>query len=309
MGKNSTAFIGIDIGGTNLRGALLAGNGKILSRFRCESAISEGAESFFDRLCLNIEEMQIAASAASMKIAGIGVGVPGLIDSTGLVHASVNMRPLDGVNLSETLSKRTGVPVFCGNDANLIALGEARAGAGRGFKSQIVVTIGTGLGSGLILDGKLWSGANGFAAEFGHLTLEPDGLPCPCGNHGCLEQYVSASALSRYAGNRSPEELALAAARGDVEALQAFEILGSRLGTALSGLLNLLNIEAIIVGGGVAASFDLIEKSLLKTLHARTFPQIVASVQVRRSLLGDDAGLLGGALLAEELLKSEGLQS
>ena len=108
------------------------------------------------------------------------------------------MRPLDGFNITDFLEKRTGLPVACGDDANVIALGEQRFGAGMGLSSFMVVTIGTGLGSGLILEGKLWTGVNGYASEFGHVTVQQDGLPCPCGNRGCLEQYVSARAVVRY---------------------------------------------------------------------------------------------------------------
>lgn len=300
MNSAAGAYIGIDIGGTNLRGALVTGHGRIVSRFRTASAIIEGAGPFLNRLEDNARALLEAARQQGLQVMGIGIGVPGLIDKYGMIHAAVNMKPLEGINLAEILAQRTGLPVSCGNDANLIALGEARAGAGQEMDSLMVVTIGTGLGSGLIIDGKLWSGTGGFAAEFGHLTLEPDGSPCPCGNRGCLEQYVSAAALSRYGQGRSPEELALAANMGDAAARQAFERLGVCLGTGLASLLNLLNLEGIVLGGGVAASYDLIAPAVLRTLQVRAFPQIVAGVKLRRSRLADDAGLLGGAMLAAE---------
>ncbi len=301
MANSDRAYIGIDIGGTNLRGALVNAEGVIVSRFRTESAIVHGAAPFLKRLELHIREMLAAACNASLEVAAVGMGIPGLIDRCGTIRSSVNMQPLDGVNLAQILSERIGLKVHCGNDANLIALGEARAGAGHGLSSLMVVTIGTGLGSGLILDGQLWNGSGGFAAEFGHLTLEPDGWPCPCGNRGCLEQYVSASALSRYGGGSTPEELARAAQRGDQTALLAFERMGECLGTGLASLLNLLNLEGIVIGGGVSASFDLMAPAIQRTLYTRTFPQISAGVQLRKSLLGDDAGLLGGAMLAAEM--------
>lgn len=301
MANSGRAHIGIDIGGTNLRGALINADGVIVSRFRTESAIVQGAELFLERLELYIREMLAAACNASLEVAAVGMGIPGLIDRCGTIRSSVNMQPLEGVNLAKILSERIGLQVRCGNDANLIALGEAGAGAGQGLSSLMVVTIGTGLGSGLILDGQLWNGSNGFAAEFGHLTLEPDGRPCPCGNRGCLEQYVSASALSRYGGGRTPEELASAAQQGDQAALLAFERLGECLGTGLAGLLNLLNLEGIVIGGGVSASFDLMAPAILRTVRSRSFPQISAGIQLRKSLLGDDAGLLGGAMLAAEI--------
>jgi glucokinase len=194
----------------------------------------------------------------------------------------------------------SGLPVVCANDANLIAIGEHRLGAGQGFASLAVLTIGTGLGSGLILDNRLWTGAGGFAAEIGHLTVEPDGVDCPCGNQGCLEQYVSASALVRHAGGGSPEELAILAENGDQRAMAAFDTLGYYLGIAVAGLLNSLNLEAIVVGGGVSASFDLFAPKLQETIKSRSFPAISQGVRLLPAALGDDAGLMGAALVAAE---------
>jgi len=291
-------YIGIDIGGTNLRGALARSNGEIVSRFRLKSAIADGADSFLGRLTEEIRQLLRDASGYGLQVQGVGIGIPGLIGIDGTIYSSVNLRPLEGMNLSRLLSDRLQLPVVSANDANLIALGEVWAGAGQGMQSAVVITIGTGLGSGLILDGKLWTGAGGFAAEFGHVTVEPEGLPCPCGNRGCLEQYVSAAALSRYGGGRTPEDLASLAQTGDPAACAAFETIGYWLGTALGGLVNLLNLEGIVIGGGVSAGFELFEPMLRKTVQQRAFPQIFEQVTLCRAALGDDAGLVGGALLA-----------
>ena len=298
MLEHLPGYIGVDIGGTNLRGALARSTGEIVSRFRLKSAIANGAESFLDRLTEEIVRLMGDAAGVGLQVQGVGLGIPGLIGTDGTIHSSVNLRPLEGMNLSRLLSDRLQLPVVSANDANLIALGEVWAGAGQGMRSVVVVTIGTGLGSGLVLDGKLWTGAAGFAAEFGHLTVEPEGLPCPCGNRGCLEQYVSAAALSRYGGGRTPEELALLAQAGDPVACAAFENIGYWLGTALAGMLNVLNLEGIIVGGGVSGGFDLFAPVLLRTIQQRAFPQIAEQVVVCQAALGDDAGLVGGALLA-----------
>jgi len=295
-----SGYIGVDIGGTNLRGALVQSSGEVLDRFRSKSSIAEGAEPFLGRLTGAIVELIAAAQNHGVQVRGVGLGVPGLIGSDGMVHSSVNLRPLEGLNLSDLLTSRLRLPVVSANDANLIALGEASAGAGRGMKSLVVITIGTGLGSGLILDGRLWAGAGGFAAELGHLTVEPEGIPCPCGNRGCLEQYVSAAALSRYGGGRSPEELALQARAGEPAACAAFESIGYWLGTALAGLINTLNLEGVVIGGGVAEGYDLFAPVLYSTMQQRAFSQIVKQVTLCKSLLGDDAGLIGGALIAAE---------
>ncbi len=303
--------IGIDIGGTNLRLALVDGRGNIRRRSRTDSAIAEGRAAFCARLVAGIDELRSAAESSGAAIAGIGAGVPGLIGRDGLIHSSVNMRPLDGFNLAAFLRERTGVPSVCGNDANLIALGEQAFGAGRRFSSCMVITIGTGLGSGLILDGRLWTGSGGFAAEFGHVTVDPEGVLCSCGNKGCLEQYVSAGALVRFARELLPREL-LANLEGALDArmvadlarqreggaLAAFERMGRWLGIALASLVATLNLEAVVIGGGVAASFDLLLPTLTAELAQRCFPQFTSGCTIVKTELGDDAGLLGGAALA-----------
>ena len=311
----TTAVIGIDIGGTNLRSALVCSSGEILEQRRIASGIKKGRDSFCSNLLASVEELRRSAADRGMTVRAIGAGVPGLIDRTGLIRTSVNMRPLEGLNLGAFLEERTGLPAACGNDANTIALGEQRFGAGRGLASFLVVTIGTGLGSGLILDKRLWTGAGGFAAEFGHVTVNPEGAPCPCGNRGCLEQYCSAGAVVRFARELITEELfaaaatepsaesvALLARQGVPGARRAFELLGQWLGVALGSLFNTLNLQAVIVGGGVAASFDLLFPSLRDELSRRCFPLIHEGIAILKTELGDDAGLLGGAAQAEERL-------
>jgi glucokinase len=297
----SDGYIGIDIGGTNLRGALLLADGSIASRFRQKTDISSGVASFLDRLTSELVQVMGDAAAAGVQVKGVGLGVPGLIGRDGLIHSSVNLQPLEELNLAGLMMERLSVPVVAANDANLNALGESLAGAGRGLDSLVVITIGTGLGSGLLLDGRLWSGTGGFAAEFGHTTVVPDGLPCPCGNRGCLEQYVSAAALSRHGGGLTPEVLAVRAAQGEPQASAAFQMLGYWLGTALASLLNTLNLQGVVIGGGVAESFRLFEPSLRRTIEQRTFRQISQGVVIRQAMLGDDAGLVGAARYAAQV--------
>lgn len=305
-------FIGIDIGGTNLRFALVDTAGQILHRFRTTSDIGLGRDHFCRSLLAGVGEMRSAAESFAAPVAAIGIGVPGLVGCDGTLRSSVNLPPLVGFNLAVFLESQTGLPAICGNDANLIASGEHRFGAGRGLNSFVVVTIGTGLGSGLILEGRLWTGASGYAAEFGHVTIEPEGLPCPCGNRGCLEQYVSAPALVRTARGLLSGELlgkiedgldaelvARLARSGEAAALAAFEKVGIRLGIALASLANTLNLEAAVITGGVAASLDLLLPSLKEELGRRCFPEIGAPFSVISGALGDDAGILGAAVLAQ----------
>jgi len=300
-------YIGVDIGGTNLRAALVRGDGQILQRRKTASDIGKGGEVFIDLLVSEISALCSLAGGTAHAVRGIGIGVPGLVGSDGLICSSVNMQPLEGLNLAALVEERTGVPAISANDANVIALGEQRFGAGLGVESCLVITIGTGLGSGLILDGKLWSGSGGFAAEFGHVTVEPEGLPCPCGNRGCLEQYVSAGALSRYLYERkadmsvvplTAEAAGRLAQEGDADALYAFDRLGYWLGLALASVSNTLNLQKIIIGGGVAESYDLLLPPLLLNMERRCFPHIYHGLSIEKACLGDDAGLLGGAALA-----------
>lgn len=305
----SLCTIGIDIGGTNLRMALVNDAGEIICRRRMPSLIAEGREAFCGRMLQGIGELQNEALSRASEVVAIGVGVPGLVAKSGLIHASVNMRPLDGFDLAAFLREQTGIPAECANDANAIALGEQMYGAGRGRSSFAVITIGTGLGSGLILAGKLWKGSGGFAAEFGHVTVNPEGEPCPCGNRGCLERYVSAEALVRSVTALSPgaaagcrpvaEDVAVMARRGDAAALEAFEQMGHWLGIALASLSNTLNLDAVIIGGGVSASLDLFEPAIRREMAGRCFPEIYAALDILKGELGDDAGLLGSAALAQ----------
>lgn len=308
----SDYLIGIDIGGTNLRLALVSAAGHVAARYRIPSLISEGRAAFCTRVLRGIDELRAKALEANQNITGIGVGVPGLVGSDGTIHSSVNMRPLDRFNMAAFLAEETGLPVECANDANAIALGEKLFGVGLGRSSFIVITIGTGLGSGLILDGKLWKGVGGFAAEFGHVTVDPDGTVCHCGNHGCLERYASAGALLRSMEGLFPDEardqpptaadVARLAREGNPAARRAFDDMGRRLGIALASLSNLLNLEMIVVGGGVGESLDLFEAELRREMAQRCFPEIYSGLEIQKGKLGDDAGLLGAAALVSPRL-------
>ncbi|MSN27208.1 MAG: ROK family protein [Geobacter sp.] len=306
--------IGIDIGGTNLRLALITMAGDVLVRRKFSSLIAEGRDAFCERLLFGIEDLRQEAASRSFDVVGVGVGIPGLVDSDGFIRASVNMRPLDGFNLSSFLAEKTGLKVESANDANAIAVGEHLFGAGREFSSFMVITIGTGLGSGLILDGRLWKGSGGFASEFGHVTVNPDGHACPCGNHGCLERYVSADALQRSIDDSFPaeadryrsltaEELAVMAREGDHVSREAFRQMGRWLGIALASISNVLNLEAIIVGGGVGGSLDLIEPVLREELSKRCFSEIYQDLKIVKGDLGDDAGLFGAAALVSSTFR------
>jgi glucokinase len=309
------ACIGVDIGGTNLRFALIDKNGAIIERARCLTEIQLGKDNFLERLLCGISGLRKSGGNRGIAVHAVGMGIPGLIAGSGLVLSSVNLDPLVGLNLTEIVAQATGLPVIASNDANASAYGEKRYGAGRPFDSLLLFTLGTGVGSGLILNGNLWTGADGVASEFGHATVEPDGILCSCGNRGCLEQYASANALVKAAvqaldgggsgslsglqrGSITADGIASAARQGDPLARSLFDSAGRYLGIAGATIVNLLNLEAIVLAGGVAESFDLLAESMRREIRSRAFAVPAARVRIVKGELGDDAGILGAAALA-----------
>lgn len=309
------AYIGIDIGGTNLRLALVDERGEVIHRVRFRTDISLGRETFFSLLGKGVDSLLTVAGEMGLKPVAVGAGVAGLVSNDGYIYVSVNLRPLDGVNLGDKLHAMTGLSVIVANDVNAFAFGEKTYGAGRDFGSFLMVTLGTGVGGGLVLDGRLWTGIDGVAGEFGHMTVEPGGRPCTCGNHGCLEQYASATALMNAAreamttggGTVFPgidvdavdtKLLADLARKGNGSAMDLFSEVGRYLGIAFASVANLLNLEAVILGGGVAESFDLLEGGIRREILSRAFPIPAGRLRVVRASLGDDGGLLGSAALA-----------
>ncbi len=319
--RDNRLCLAIDIGGTNLRFGLVDSDGTIVTRRRLPCKVDTGFAQFLGSLRKELTELTEGANGLGYSVESVGAGVPGLIDNDGTVLSSINLRPLEGRNIRNALEEISGMPVTVLNDANAAALGEARFGAGRGFSSLLHLTLGTGVGSGLLLGGVLWTGIDGVAAEYGHATVEPEGQPCPCGNRGCLEQYASATAIARLArervargeesilaevagGNPDSSQVASAALAGDQVALACFATAGRYLGLAAATAVNLLNLEAIIIGGGVAESYDLFEGHMRSEIASRAFSVPAGRVKLLRGELGDDAGLLGAAAAGWQLLTS-----
>lgn len=315
--KNSPVTLAIDLGGTNLRMALVDREGSVVVRSKHQTCSTRGLPLFVESLRSAIDGLLVEARRCERDVIAVGAGVPGLVNGAGLLHAAVNLPFLDGININDLLRTVTGLPTVTANDANAAAVGEFRFGAGRPFSSFLLFTLGTGVGSGLMLNGSLWTGSDGIASEFGHATVEPEGLPCPCGNRGCLEQYASASALqtearrqldasvasslSRIARDRlTAATVGRAAADGDPLALLLLARAGRYLGQAAATAANLLNLEAFVLTGGMAASFRFIAPAMEQELVARAFPAATKRIRIVQGALGDDAGLLGVAALAWE---------
>lgn len=304
----SVNSLGVDVGGTNTRLGLVDEHGKIVARARISTLMGEGPESLVERIA-----SKALSIAKDETIAQVGVGIAGLIDHhKGIVRFSPNLVGWKDVPLKEMLHERFGVPVAVGNDANVIAWGEYRFG-GYGTEHLFCFTIGTGVGGGIVSDGRLILGANDAAGEFGHTPLDPDGSRCACGLRGCLESYVGSrhlvalaklrmkkrSHLARFTSKEelTPKLLAKAAREGDEVAQKIFTEAGERIGRALGNVVQLLDPEVIVVNGGISKAGDLIIKPIRESLRHYTMPLSDRRLRVVRSSLVERAGILGAAFL------------
>jgi len=310
-------YLGIDIGGTSIKAGLVDENGRVLETRRAIT-ITDDLNSFISTLAELVREFQ-----KTTPIDGIGLGVPGLRSSrTHVVETAPNIRCLQHVNLEEALSNQVHIRTVSENDANVAAYAEFVCGAGIGIQQMVHLTLGTGVGSGLILNGSLFTGASGYAGEFGHTVISASprrqntGRLCACGNRGCVEMFVSAtgivmtaeemmrdapdSALHDVEWPLTSEKIYLAAAKGDATAQEVFRQTGWYLGIACANLINLLNLEAIVIGGGVIAAGDLLMKSTKQSAELHAFPAPFADCQIVQSKLWPDAGMIGAAMIARD---------
>lgn len=306
--------IGIDLGGTKVAGIVMEEGGRILARDERLTPEGDGGA------VLDAVHASVAALAGRTQPVAVGVGAAGLVDfAAGALRFAPNL-PLREVPIRDRVSERTGLPCVVDNDANAAAWGEFLFGAGRGVRHLLLVTVGTGIGGGIIWDGALYRGAHGFAAEIGHVIVEPGGPVCGCGNRGCWEQVASGRALDRLGrdeANRAPngaiarqaagdevrgEHVAEAARQGDAAAMAIVREVGRRLGEGMAGLVNILDPELIVVGGGVAEEGELILGPARGAYQeAVEAPEHRPSVPVEVARLGNDAGAIGAAALALDL--------
>lgn len=287
------SLIGIDLGGTAIKAGRFDEHGNRTAILSVPTPRPATPESVLAALAEIVTRLDPGG-----EVYAIGVGVPGLVDAEGkVVLTTIN---LDGhwqnVPLAAWLSKQTGRLVVLGNDANLAGLGEVWLGVAARYSNVVFLTLGTGVGGALILGGKVFTGTHGLAGELGHMLLDPNGPACPCGSNGCLEQFVSAPAIRRRFGLEAAE-LGRRADQGDVLALHCWQQVGRDLGYALAGLVNLLNPEAIVVGGGVSPSSRYFFPATLEQIRKRA---IVYSpdLQLLEATLGNEAGSIGAARLA-----------
>ena len=304
----------VDLGGTTVKLGLFDSEGNVLDKWEIVTRKENGGEQILPDIAKSIADKIAEKQIAKEDIIGVGIGVPGPVDSKGTIYKAANLGW--GVfNVSEKLGELTGLPVKTGNDANVAALGEMWKGGGQGYSSIVAVTLGTGVGGGVIIEGKLVAGATGAGGEIGHIHVEDNELiTCGCGNKGCLEQYASATGITRLANERlmqddmpsvlregevSAKAVFDAVKAGDRLAIEVAEIFGMYLGKGLATVACVVNPEAFVIGGGVSKAgevlFDFIEKNYKKyVFHGAKDAKFCLAT------LGNDAGIYGAAKLVLE---------
>jgi glucokinase len=309
--EKSRRVFAADLGGTHLRSAIVDEEGSISSRSKQRTPAARHPQEIVELLVAAARESQNQNYGFDF----ISVVIPGAVNvSAGKIVSVPNISCLDGFNLVEALSTALDRPAILENDANAAAAGEMWQGAARGRRTIVCLTLGTGVGGGIILDGRLWHGVSDAAAEVGHMCVEPfSKVLCGCGNYGCLEAYASGTAIVRMAreglsqhpestlnqaGDLTSEKIFAAGKQGDALAVEVFQRMGFYLGIGIANLVDILNPETIVIGGGVANGWDLFAADMRRAVREHVFPRSSAEVEIVTAACGDDAGLLGAAKLA-----------
>ena len=311
--------VGIDIGGTNTVFGIVDARGTIIASSSIKTGAYEQAEDYVDEVCKNLLPL-IVANGGTDKIKGIGIGAPNGNYYSGTIEFAPNLPWKGIVPLAAMFEERLGIPTALTNDANAAAIGEMTYGAARGMKDFVMITLGTGVGSGIVIGGQLVYGHDGFAGELGHITVQPGGRLCGCGRRGCLEAYCSATGVARTARElleQTPEESALrrlspeeltskdvydAAVGGDALALRIFEQTGNILGRALADCMAFCSPEAFVFFGGLAKAGELLLGPARKAMEENLFPVYRGKARFLLSAMPDaDAAILGASALAWEL--------
>lgn len=302
-------FIGVDIGGTRIKAGRVDDQGTVAARLAFGVGDDRDEAAIVERVAAVVEGL------APGGVTAVGVAVAGVLDhAEAVITESPNFPSWQNFALGARLQARLGALVYLENDANAAIFGEALAGVGQGVSSCIGLTLGTGVGGAIILGGEIYRGERGMAGELGHLTVNPAGRACNCGNHGCLERYAGALGIAETMRATRQDDavwqeaaadrdeavawLAERAAAGDPDALQIFGDVGEALGQTLAGLLHVFDIRTFILCGGISGAFEWFKPRLEATLRRRTFRSMQAGVTVLRGILGDDAALVGASVLA-----------
>ena len=294
--------IGVDLGGTNLRAAAITREGKILEKVSVPTNPQLGRESLLREMVAGIADLRSRWGTAGL--AGIGLGIPGFILlKEGVIRNSNNLACIEDFPFRDEMERRLETKVVLENDANAAALGEKWMGAGRGVDDLVLFTLGTGIGGGIISGGKVLHGFAGMAGELGHLTVVPNGMPCGCGNRGCVEKHASATAITAMARlmglgeNLSSADVFKLATDGNEHARVIFRSMGEALGIALAIAVNVFNFPLYLLSGGVLAAWDFFAPAMLEEAHHRSFTFRSTNPRVEKAVLGNEAGLYGAGFL------------
>ncbi len=313
MNEMNEIICGIDVGGTFIKAGAVR-DGKILAQSSLPTPHSS-EKDIMQSLIDIIKDFQI------YKIEAVGIGFAGLVNSKkGIVYSSPNFPEIHNFNVVRKLKQKLNLPVFIHNDASLYTLGEAIFGAGKGKKYILGLTLGTGVGGGIIINKKIYGGINGFAGEIGHTTIDINGEKCGCGNTGCLEKYVAANAIINRAKKEikeqnsklrdikeiTPEIISHFANKGDRVAVKVIKETGKLLGVGIASLINVLNPEIVIIGGGIANAGETLFESIRKEVHKRSYLTKINKVEIVPAQLGSGAGILGAyQFVLEKMFKLE----
>lgn len=303
----SKYIIGIDLGATNIKIGLVDSKGRITIRRILSTNSFAGREKILNALIKNIYNILQIKKLKPKDILGIGIGLPGPIDfKKGRVHYLPNISGWKDFPIKKWIAAKTRMPVFVDNDVNLVTLAEHRKGAGVGSDNMICITLGTGVGGGIIIDGHLYRGSSFAAGEVGHMPIVKDGPVCNCGGRGCLERfvgnrYILKMAKSRFKNNKiTLEKLAELARKGNSKAIKIWQDVGEFIGVGLTGVVNLLNPKKIVVGGGVSGAGKVLFDAIRKTISSRAMPTQAKTVKVVKAKFAAEAGIIGAAILVKE---------
>ncbi len=308
---SNTQVIGIDFGGTSVKVAVVEGENLVTEIFRIDTQQHTGPDSLIEVIADKVEALRKDFPA----VAAVGIGVPGAIDfAKGITYNLTNVKGWSNVPLRDIMAEKTGLPALMENDANCMAYAEYKYGAGQGYENVVCVTLGTGVGGGLILNGQLYRGAQYAAGEIGQMSIDHDGVDGPYGNNGALERYIGNRQISQLAahyyqeagaevpGDISPENLAQLAGKGDPVAIKLWQNVAIYLGSCLMSTIYLLNPHAIVIGGGVAHAGDVLFAPLKDYLNRTLTGECFNELQILHARFGNTAGILGSSALAAELL-------
>jgi glucokinase len=301
-------IIAIDLGGTNLKCALLDNHLKIKAKTSFNTKSFNNQQKLIQGICDAVESFILNQKLRRASILGVGIGLPGPVDTLGgIVHSLTNIPGWKEVKLKKILEEKTGLAVFIDNDAKLMALAEHEFGAAKKYKNALCLTLGTGVGAGLIINNLIYRGQDNAAGEAGHFPVNEKGPRCGCGARGCLEVYVGNRSIIKAARKKfgpaiTLEKLSALAYANNPAAVMFWNEVGRKLGLALSGMVNLLNLDLIVIGGGISCAGKVLFESVRKTILLRAMRVQAQRVRVVKAKLGIDAGIFGAGYLVKERL-------